>query len=191
MILVRKRYPGEIRAVTEFVQPDTYMVRALASAFPSEPIALARAAYDWVCTNIRYPPGPAGVSDFHYEESFGLREGFPRPAVLLSRQTRDFWQFPSETLAVRIGDCEDMAILLCSILRTRLARGEAMVTVGCYRDQGHAWVTFRGTVLDPALRQTAFMAPERPPYQPWFRFDDATCVPVAPGIAWQSVAKRG
>jgi hypothetical protein len=31
--------------------------------------------------------------------------------------TTEMWQFPNETLSVGRGDCEDMAILLCSLVR--------------------------------------------------------------------------
>jgi len=63
-----------------------------------------KAMYDWVVNNIKYrydglypilPYDPSGDLDF----------------------CNDMWQFPNETLSLRKGDCEDMAILLCSMIR--------------------------------------------------------------------------
>ena len=63
-----------------------------------------KAMYDWVVDNVEYrsdglypmlPYTPSGDLDFRM----------------------DMWQFPNETLSLRKGDCEDMAILLCSMIR--------------------------------------------------------------------------
>lgn len=62
------------------------------------------AMYNWVVNNIEYrsdglypvlPSDPSGNLDFQNE----------------------MWQFANETLTLRKGDCEDMAILLCSMIR--------------------------------------------------------------------------
>ena len=72
-----------------------------------------KAMYDWVVNNIEYrsdglypilPSDPSGNLDFWDE----------------------MWQFPNETLSLRKGDCEDMAILLCSM-------------ISCYNDMKY-WV---------------------------------------------------
>lgn len=179
MIVVAKRYPGELHAVTEFVQPRSYMVLELAGKLPQGADALAAAAYRWIRSNIRYPPGPAPVADWHYQESFALRFSWPRPVPMFRRSSRDFWQFPAETLALRTGDCEDQAILLCSLLRTAVGPQEVFVTIGEYAGFGHAWVLYRGRVLDTALDAGVFMAPEQSPYRPWFRFNDVSAVASA------------
>jgi len=63
-----------------------------------------KAMYTWVVDNIEYrydglypmlPNDPSG--DLHF--------------------FNEMWQFPNETLSLRKGDCEDMAILLCSMIR--------------------------------------------------------------------------
>jgi hypothetical protein len=57
---------------------------------------------------------------------------------------RDYWQLPRETLQIGEGDCEDQAILLCTMLRTRgYSIDSVYVIIGYGEDTGHAWVTFR------------------------------------------------
>jgi len=72
-----------------------------------------KAMYTWVVNNIEYrydglypmlPYSPSGDLDF----------------------CNEMWQFPNETLSLKKGDCEDMAILLCSMIR-------------CYNDMKY-WV---------------------------------------------------
>lgn len=61
----------------------------------------------------------------------------------------EYWQLPSETLQLRTGDCEDFAILLCSLYRaTGYDENSVFVVVGPTNDLGkafygeawHAWV---------------------------------------------------
>ena len=63
-----------------------------------------KAMYDWIVNNVEYrsdglypmlPYDPSGDLDFWDE----------------------MWQFPNETISLKKGDCEDMAILLCSMIR--------------------------------------------------------------------------
>jgi hypothetical protein len=67
-----------------------------------------KALYDWVNNNIEYredglyPVLPENPCDLE-EEGLG--------------QTDQMVQLPNETLALRKGDCEDSAVLLCSLLR--------------------------------------------------------------------------
>jgi len=52
----------------------------------------------------------------------------------------DFWQFPLETLDSGRGDCEDMALLLCSILRCYIPAEEVYCVAGNWKGDGHCWV---------------------------------------------------
>jgi transglutaminase-like putative cysteine protease len=64
-----------------------------------------KSMYDWVATNTEWR------ADIEY---------FPvLPSSLSGSVTyaKDVWQFPNETLSMKEGDCEDMAILLCSMIR--------------------------------------------------------------------------
>ena len=65
-----------------------------------------------------------------------------------SNGTREFWQFPSETIALRQGDCEDSSVLLATLL---LAAGISpfcvRVVIGLVTQDGsatpHAWPIYK------------------------------------------------
>jgi len=102
-----------------------------------------KAMYSWVVNNIEYrydglypilPPNPSGSLDFCDE----------------------MWQFPNETLSLRKGDCEDQAILLCSMIRC-YTNGQYNVEVIIIESgkAGHAAVQIpvsgdKLVILDPA-----------------------------------------
>ena len=72
---------------------------------------------DWVGNNIKYE------SD---EQVHGVRE---------------YWQFGKETVNLGTGDCEDFAILLCSLLRAAgYSPDDVYVVIGKNADGYHAWV---------------------------------------------------
>jgi predicted transglutaminase-like cysteine proteinase len=85
---------------------------------PTSPLTDFNSIRQWVFDNIEH------VSD---EESQGVS---------------DYWQTPSETLSLRTGDCEDFAILLCSLLRANgVPADQVYVAVGydAY-DYWHAFI---------------------------------------------------
>lgn len=54
---------------------------------------------------------------------------------------REYWQFGKETVDLGTGDCEDFAILLCSLLRAAgYSPDDVYVVVGKNADGYHAWV---------------------------------------------------
>jgi predicted transglutaminase-like cysteine proteinase len=101
-----------------YITPDCRSVKeALQDAVGRPPYELSRAGFDdirsWVADNIDYE------SD--------------------DEQWRgDYWQTPEETLSYRTGDCEDFAILLCSLLRAYgIGAEEVYVAIGV-DDEEHA-----------------------------------------------------
>lgn len=61
----------------------------------------------------------------------------------------DFWRTPSETLEKRAGvDCDDSAILLCSILRNYIPPDQVYCAFGLWamggKTDGHMWVVTEG-----------------------------------------------
>jgi transglutaminase-like putative cysteine protease len=72
---------------------------------------------NWVGNNIQYE---------HDDEVYGVR---------------DYWQFGKETVSLRTGDCEDFAILLCSLLRAAgYSPDDVYVVIGKNPNGYHAWV---------------------------------------------------
>lgn len=167
---VSKRLGGELLDVREFVRPDTYMISEL---LRRENFLTPEQAWAWVLANIRYPWGPEETQDYHILYGYWRPD---RPAPRLAYRTDDYWNFPSETLRDGVGDCEDTAILLVSILRRRFPGLPAYVTVGYYQGYGHVWVgLFRDgqwRVLDTTLRRPVPPPVEGPPYRALFRFHE-------------------
>jgi predicted transglutaminase-like cysteine proteinase len=53
----------------------------------------------------------------------------------------EYWQFGKETVSLRTGDCEDFAILLCSLLRSAgYSSNDVYVVIGKNANGYHAWV---------------------------------------------------
>jgi predicted transglutaminase-like cysteine proteinase len=72
---------------------------------------------NWVGDNIQYR---------HDDEVYGVQE---------------YWQFGNETVSLRTGDCEDFAILLCSLLRAAgYSPNDVYVVIGKNANGYHAWV---------------------------------------------------
>jgi hypothetical protein len=99
--------------------------------------------YDWVVSNITY----------NYDGFYPILPlSLPGDVTYIT----EMWQFPNETLSVRRGDCEDMAILLCSMIRNYVEGNywaECIWIAGS--DGGHVAVQIpvsddKIAILDPA-----------------------------------------
>ncbi|MBA7692236.1 hypothetical protein ES703_100799 [subsurface metagenome] len=106
------------------------------------------ALYDWVCSEIQYRADP-----------------------------HEFFQFPSETIARRLGDCEDSALLTCSLLRNF---ADAYVVLGNYRGYGHAWCQLDGQLLETTYTR-ARLVPDPQDYCPYIIFNDQEVIEFWPG----------
>jgi hypothetical protein len=141
---------SEIKA---FIMPNCSLVKeCLQDILGDPPYELTKAGFDairdWVAANIDY------MSD---EERWGFEE---------------YWQTPEETLSLRTGDCEDFAILLCTLLRAYGIDEERIYVAVGVDDQGygHAFL-IEDWYLDGEWRAIEPQA-EAEPFPPGRRFKD-------------------
>jgi predicted transglutaminase-like cysteine proteinase len=111
---------SEIRA---YITPTCTLVQDCLEGIVGEPpYQLTKTGFDairnWVAANIEYKLD---------EEQWGVEE---------------YWQTPEQTLTLRTGDCEDFAILLCTLLRAYGISGDQVyVAVGVdNQGYGHAFL---------------------------------------------------
>jgi len=105
-----------------FITPDEKYVKSAYKEIMSGAVFVHwMAIRDWVGRNVEY------VSDY---DSYGVGE---------------YWQLGKETLESRTGDCEDFAILLCSLLRADGWSTEGVYVVVGQNKAGdyHAWVKIK------------------------------------------------
>lgn len=178
IIVVRKRYGNEQLDVREFVRPTSYMAWQQSEKLwraSRDKADFARRCLDYVVHQVKYPPGPPESHDWH---AMYAHKGTGR--MLVHHEAEDFWNFPSETLRDMIGDCDDKAILLTSLLRRAFSLRQVYCTVGVMNGIGHMW----GTIVYPnsllVLETTRPVPPlmETAPYQPIFRFNDRMVVMI-------------
>lgn len=108
-----------------------------------------------------------------------------------SSGSKEFWQFPAETIALRTGDCEDMSILMVSLIRVagcpayRIKVAAGLVKTGKNAETGgHAYPVYlreddTWVVLDPCYYPTRTSIAKRPEHKNmskykdiWFTFND-------------------
>ena len=135
------------------ITPDCQLVKdCLQDILGAPPYELSKDGFDdirdWVADNIEYMPD---------EEQWGVD---------------DYWQTSEETLSLGTGDCEDFAILLCTLLRAYGIDAERVyVAIGVDdKGQGHAFLIedwYLGgewRVIEPQV--------EAQPFHPGRRFED-------------------
>jgi transglutaminase-like putative cysteine protease len=118
---VNQEYAGELvypEKPQRFIQPENSLIQSTAAGLDDP-----EACYYWVAQNIFYRP----------DYSLGSPEA---------------WLYPSQTIQLRKGDCEDFAILLCSLIRAKgIPHEEVKVVAGLVQSGGevvgHAWVELK------------------------------------------------
>jgi transglutaminase-like putative cysteine protease len=94
---------------------------------------------DWISKNIKYVP------DY---EAYNWYDCLTR-----NGDFHEYWQYPEETLAKRTGDCEDMAILMTSMLRAGgVPADKVYVALGSDGENNHAWVIVDDKPYEPIAK---------------------------------------
>lgn len=112
------RYDGRYHPIRALVQPGSPLVREVAAVLSQSPDPV-QAAHEFVSRFTSYKP-----------------------------EVGDFWAQPGEMLSARQGDCDDSAILLCSLVRNYLPPEKVFCAVGLWNvgglPEGHMWVVVEG-----------------------------------------------
>lgn len=127
--------------MTVFITPDSQNIKSFSNEIiTSDPVQI----YKFVRDEIKY------VEDYlTYDYRF------------------EYWQFPEETLRLRTGDCEDQAILLCTLFRAKgYGPDDVKVVFGLTSaNTGHAWVElfYEGNwvVFDPTSSANEYIEKTR------------------------------
>jgi len=90
----------------------------------------------------------------------------------------ELWQFPSETLARGLGDCEDTSILLTSLMRA--GGNRCYVALGSIGGYGHAWCQLNGNILETTYTQ-ARLVPDPLDYCLHALFNEVELIELWPG----------
>jgi len=98
-------------------------------------------------------------------------------SISYRRDIGEWWSFPSETVKRGDGDCEDSAILACSLLKNF---NDGYVALGDYQGYGHAWCQLGGQILATTYTR-ARPVPDPEHYIPFVLFDDQDVIELWPG----------
>ena len=134
-LLADVRHDQKYHPIRSLVQPDDPEVRDVARVLVQAPDFIA-VAQEFVNSFTTYRP-----------------------------EVGDYWNTPAETIAAQAGDCDDKAILLCSILRNYIPPDRVYCVFGLWRagkeTTGHMWVVTEGEDdQDRIVEATA--GPEKP-----------------------------
>lgn len=123
------------------------------------------------------PTNPDVVALYHkYGPDYWSLYDFVCRAISYRSDFGEYWYFPEETLASKQGDCEDSAILLCSLLQNPI---NSYVALGSYQGYGHAWV-YLGQILETTFTR-AQVTPDPGNYVPYLYFNDREVIELWPG----------
>jgi len=104
----------------------------------------------------------------------------------------EFWAYPIETIMAGEGDCDDTAILLCSVLRNYFPPTDVFVVVGYYfeggQERGHAWVAVGDRILESTKSPNGMPAAR---YMPYIMFNDKKVISLVEWPGFIPIAGRG
>ena len=123
-LLADVRYDGKYHSIKQLVQPYEPTVKAVADILVRAPDFIS-AAQPFVDSFTSY-----------------------------KRESGDYWRTPVETLVAHVGDCDDKAILLCSILRNYMRPDQVYCAFGTWKGIGHMWVVVPGVGQDLIIEAT-------------------------------------
>ncbi|HIH96019.1 MAG TPA: hypothetical protein HA348_00765 [Thermoplasmata archaeon] len=141
------RVPLSLLKAKNYVRPDDPLVQqTLEEILRNKPFFVneSRTIRNWVATNIKFR------SDLEENWLSCLRRNL---------NPFEFWQYPEETIKSKSGDCEDFAILLCSLLRANgYSPEEVFVALSVEGSTGHAFVAVKEgenyRLIEPQARQS-------------------------------------
>lgn len=167
--LIGKRFGVPYR-LTDFVKPDAYAVETLLDQIGDPDVADEEnvlKCFRWVVEEVVYPWRnlPSKLSFLMLFADLHILFRHPvRPRLTIS--PFEHWKFPEETITEKVGDCEDTAIALCSLLRN--FEEDVWVVVGFVDvggiKAGHAWVQYKDYLFETTLDQL--------PANPWQKVDN-------------------
>lgn len=178
------RFGRERLDYPELIMPNNVMVREVyervALGLPEDE-AIIR-LWDYVARKIEYPFTWDGkFTDYHSVHAFVRVRGLCGTKYYVSRGSEEFFQFPFETIAWELGDCDDTMILLCSLLRNLLPPERVWAEIGEYFGDDHGWVRVVRAGTQHVLETTYTSVPP----EPW-RFDGG----YVPFVIFNDVMKR-
>lgn len=117
-ILANVRYDGKYHSIKSLVKPDDAMVKDVARQL------------------------------IQSKDFISVSQQFVNSFTTYKREIGDYWRTPDETLDEQSGDCDDKAILLCSILRNYMPADQVYCAYGLWtqenESEGHMWVVVEG-----------------------------------------------
>jgi len=149
------RWGNEWHYASEFIRPDDGMVVECfeeITAGISDPEDQALACWQFVLEEIDYPLTLVGEStDVHVLNAYLIAQGLFGSSYHISYSQHEFFKYPSEVLGQvsrktgrRMGDCDDTAILLTSLIRRGLREDRVKTvignSIGSRNEADHAWV---------------------------------------------------
>lgn len=167
------RWGEEWHFPQEFIHPNDGMVVEAFDAITkgiASPDEQAIACWNFVVSEIDYPVTLLGeATDYHLLKAYPISEGIFGTRFRINLVAEEFFKLPSEVLGQKqkngrmVGDCDDCAILLTSLIRNALPAEKVRVMIGSSygseTEADHAWVEAHvfgdWMIMEPTLASLA------------------------------------